>query len=64
MTVEFSEKTGSLEARFAYSGKPAGTLEELDPLAFSVLSLVAEQIRYDEQENAEFPHIISLQVKK
>ena len=64
VTVEFSEKTSSLETRFAYSGEVLDTLEKLDPLAYSVLSLVAEQIRYDERENTELPHIIALRIKK
>ena len=64
VTVEFSEKTSSLEARFAYSGESVGTLEDMDTLAFSVVSLVAEQIRYIEKENAELPHVIALQIKK
>ena len=64
VTVEFSEKTGSLETRFAYSGASADTLENMDPLTRSVLSLVAERVVYDEQENTELPHVITLQVKK
>ena len=64
VTVEYSEKTGSLETRFAYSGKPAGRIEETDPLAGELISLVAESIRYDEQDNADYPHVIILQMKK
>lgn len=63
MTVEYSEKTGSLETRFAYSGEPAGRVENMDPLSGGILSLVAENIRYDEQENAEYPHMIILEMK-
>ncbi len=64
VTLVYSEKTGSLETRFSYSGKLAGKLEEMDPLASGVLSLVSENIRYDEQKNAEYPHTIILKMKK
>ncbi|MCQ2458241.1 MAG: amino acid ABC transporter ATP-binding protein [Clostridia bacterium] len=64
VTVMYSEKNGSLEVRFAYSGKPAGKVEEMDPLASGVLSMVTESVKYDEQGSTEYPNIIILQMKK
>ena len=64
MTVSYSEKSGTLETRFAYSGKQVGKLEEMDPLSGRVIDLVAENIRYEEQENADYPHVIILEMNK
>ena len=64
VTVMYSEKTGSLEMCFAYSGETVGKAEKMDPLASGVLSLVAENIRYEEQESVEYPHAIILRIKK
>lgn len=63
VTVVYSEKTGSLETHFEYAGETAGKAEEMDPLASGILSLVAENIAYDERENAEYPHTITLRMK-
>lgn len=64
MKAEYSEKTGGLQVRFAYSGEPVGRVEEMDPLSRDVLSLVTEQITCEEQTDEEYPHVITLKMKK
>ena len=62
VTVEYSEKNGTLEIRLCYSGQTIQP-DHMDEIFDRVISSSAENIEYLDQDDPEYPHLIRIAMK-